>query len=126
MLRQEILQCLVSSRRCDDGAAVFLFRFPATLTAFRGHFPGEPVLPGVCSIQAALLATEADRGQRLRLAAIRSAKFLAFVPPDGEVEFLCRFLPAERATALLTSTVRCGERRIAELALQVAILGERP
>jgi 3-hydroxyacyl-[acyl-carrier-protein] dehydratase len=126
MLREEILQCLTGSTRTEDGAAVSRYRFPATLTCFQGHFPGAPVLPGVCTIQAAILTAESERGQRLRLASIRSAKFHAFVSPGEELEFTCRFLPGAPDALLLKASVLCSGRKIAELSLQVEPAGEQP
>lgn len=49
---------------------------------FKAHFPGEPVVPGVCLIQMAgeLLAPLIGRG--LKLKGVANAKFLAVVNPD--------------------------------------------
>ncbi len=53
---------------------------------FPDHFPGQPVLPGICLVQAVLLAGEAWLGgTALRLGTLKSAKFLGIVRPGDEI-----------------------------------------
>lgn len=53
---------------------------------FPDHFPGQPVLPGICLVQAVLLAGEAWLGgTALRLGTLKRAKFLGIVRPGDEI-----------------------------------------
>lgn len=61
---------------------------------FQGHFPGEPVMPGVLIVEAlaqtgavAILSMEENRGKTAYFAAINSAKFKKKVTP-GDVLIL--------------------------------------
>ena len=61
---------------------------------FQGHFPGEPVMPGVLIIEAlaqagavAILSKEENRGKTVYFAAIDSAKFKKKVIP-GDILIL--------------------------------------
>ena len=61
---------------------------------FRGHFPGEPVMPGVLIVEAlaqtgavAMLGKEENRGKTAYFASINSAKFKRKVVP-GDVLIL--------------------------------------
>ena len=49
--------------------------------AYAGHFPGQPILPGVVLLDEALLALAALQGRAAALAQIKSAKFLSPVQP---------------------------------------------
>lgn len=48
---------------------------------FDGHFPGQPVVPGVCMMQMMKEILETMLGQETRLISAASAKFLAMIDP---------------------------------------------
>lgn len=54
-IREEI-ESLISNINIDDNNKLFTaqFTFPKTFTGFKGHFPEQPILPGICQIQAAM------------------------------------------------------------------------
>ncbi len=61
-------------------------RIPADHPAFAGHFPGQPLLPGVSLLAEVLEAVLAEPALAARLGAqprIASAKFLAPVRPGA-------------------------------------------
>jgi len=49
--------------------------------AYAGHFPGNPVSPGVCNIQLIKECAELLAGRRLFLAFIEKCKFTAVLTP---------------------------------------------
>jgi 3-hydroxyacyl-[acyl-carrier-protein] dehydratase len=49
---------------------------------FAGHFPGNPVLPGVCSMMMVRECASRLVGRELRYAAVKECKFLAAITPD--------------------------------------------
>ena len=49
---------------------------------FKGHFPGNPILPGVCSIQIIKELTEKALDRSLFLSVSSNVKFLETVNPD--------------------------------------------
>ncbi len=61
------------------------YRFGPGFIGFSGHFPGNPILPAIVQIRAAVSLAEEEGGKTLRLAAVRSAKFLAPIRPDEDV-----------------------------------------
>jgi 3-hydroxyacyl-[acyl-carrier-protein] dehydratase len=48
---------------------------------FEGHFPGQPVVPGVCMMQMVKEITEAVLGRETRLVKADQLKFLALLIP---------------------------------------------
>lgn len=63
-----------------------VLRIDAGHPALPGHFPGQPLVPGVILLEQLALALRAWRGQRL--ACVLEAKFVAPLLPD-EVAMLC-------------------------------------
>ncbi|EAP87857.1 3-hydroxyacyl-ACP dehydratase [Croceibacter atlanticus] len=50
---------------------------------FKGHFPGNPILPGVCSIQIIKELTEKALDRSLFLSVSSNVKFLETVNPEA-------------------------------------------
>tara|TARA_B100000945_G_C20185604_1_gene504437 strand:+ start:155 stop:523 length:369 start_codon:yes stop_codon:yes gene_type:complete len=49
---------------------------------FKGHFPGNPVMPGVCMIQIIKELTEEATGKDLFLTVSSNIKFMAIINPE--------------------------------------------
>jgi 3-hydroxyacyl-[acyl-carrier-protein] dehydratase len=49
---------------------------------FKGHFPGNPVMPGVCMIQIIKELTEKATKRNLFLASSSNIKFMAIINPE--------------------------------------------
>jgi 3-hydroxyacyl-[acyl-carrier-protein] dehydratase len=50
---------------------------------FRGHFPGNPILPGVFNIQILEDIAENISGKKLMLSKADSIKFMSFIKPES-------------------------------------------
>lgn len=75
---------LVDWSRTGDAASRARFRFAAALPVFIGHFPGQPLLPGV--YQLAAVAETARRALgTLELVTIERAKWSAPAYPDTDL-----------------------------------------
>lgn len=53
----------------------------ASHEVFKGHFPGSPVMPGVCMIQMIKEITEQTLGKKLFLNVATNVKFMAIINP---------------------------------------------
>ena len=62
-------------RRPDERSGVAVFAFPPELEVFKGHFPGQPLVPGVFLIEAARTAAEACRGLAFTIDEVKDARF---------------------------------------------------
>jgi 3-hydroxyacyl-[acyl-carrier-protein] dehydratase len=49
---------------------------------FKGHFPGQPVVPGVCMMQMVKEVLENHLGKKLQLVKADNIKFLSFIDPN--------------------------------------------
>jgi 3-hydroxyacyl-[acyl-carrier-protein] dehydratase len=84
---------------------------------FRGHFPGDPLVPGVILTEAlAQLAGIAagQEGRTFRLTAIKAMKFLAAVRPDEVVTLRARKLGAVGGLWQFEVSASVGDREVAE------------
>jgi 3-hydroxyacyl-[acyl-carrier-protein] dehydratase len=65
-------------------------RFGPDEAFFRGHFPGQPLVPGVILTEGAAQTAgiaAGEKGRSYRLSAIRQMKFMRPVLPGAVVEF---------------------------------------
>ncbi|HMI08440.1 MAG TPA: hypothetical protein VK528_12895 [Flavobacterium sp.] len=49
---------------------------------FKGHFPGNPIMPGVCMMQIIKELTEQITKQTLMMQSLTNVKFMALINPD--------------------------------------------
>ena len=82
MIKQEIQSCLGVLNFTEEGRLSAEYTFPESFSGFQGHFPGNPVLPGVCQILAALVMLEKHTGKALHLTSVARARFLNTLGPD--------------------------------------------
>lgn len=74
----------------ENGKARALKVFKANEPYFQGHFPGNPLVPGVLLTEAlaqtaGIAAGHCTEGKSYRLSAIKMMKFLKSVRPDDQV-----------------------------------------
>src|ERR1700679_214550 len=58
--------------------------FNAAHDIFKGHFPGNPVVPGVCTMEIVKELLQQQVSQPLMLRSTGNVKFLGLVTPDVE------------------------------------------
>jgi 3-hydroxyacyl-[acyl-carrier-protein] dehydratase len=88
--------------------AEFIWRVPIDHPAFAGHFPGQPIVPGVVLLDHVVWLVQAHLGVPGGGWQIAQAKFLSPCGPADELLFT--FARSHRGT--LTFAVRCGERDV--------------
>lgn len=62
---------------------------------FHGHFPGEPVLPGVCMIQMVKELLEIYTQKQTRLIKASDIKFLSVIIPEQNTQIELKTLPVD-------------------------------
>lgn len=53
---------------------------------FNGHFPGNPIMPGVCMMQIIKELTEQITGSKLMMQSVTNVKFMALINPEATPE----------------------------------------
>jgi len=101
---------------------------------FQGHFPGEPIMPGVLIVEAmgqagAVLASESldnnERGELIFFMGIDKVKFRKPVVPGDQLIFEVKFLRQRSKTFKMSGLATVDGQRAAEAELMAAF-GEKP
>lgn len=71
-----------------DNATQYFTRLNADHDIYNGHFPGDPICPGVCNVQTIRECAELKLGKKLRIDAIAICRFSALITPNGSPELL--------------------------------------
>lgn len=66
----------------EEGSAKAVLSLNVSHPIFKGHFPGQPVLPGACMLQMIKEMLEIATGHSLQLQKAHQIKFIALVDPS--------------------------------------------
>ncbi|ANS41284.1 ApeI family dehydratase [Serratia inhibens] len=102
MMQPEVLQQQVS----DATHASLLLRLPAELFWFRGHFPEQPILPGVAQVNWAMQYAHQLLGIEAAFKGIEVVKFQQPLLPGQTLSLLLEWQPARHK---LLFSYRLGE-----------------
>ena len=72
---------LESYEKAENGKFTANLRLNKNHDIFKGHFPGNPVTPGVCMMQIVKDLTEEFTGSKLFLKSASNVKFMAIINP---------------------------------------------
>jgi 3-hydroxyacyl-[acyl-carrier-protein] dehydratase len=74
-----------------------------------GHFPGLPVVPGVCMLQIVKEIMEVNTGKELKLTAADNMKFLSVINPEqnNEVDVIVNYID-EQGKLSINATIFAG------------------
>ena len=62
------------------------FDIPVNHPCFPGHFPGQPILPGVLLLERVMSLAQASTGKSLNECTVVNVKFLAVVAPGDALD----------------------------------------
>lgn len=72
---------ILSSESSDSTIWTIQIKLNPGHPVYQGHFPGHPVVPGVCLLQLIKECVEDIRQQKLQIAQVSSCKFLSAINP---------------------------------------------
>jgi len=80
LLLNDLYTCHDVQQGTDEVACRIVFN--ARHAIFGGHFPGQPVVPGVCTMEIVKELLQQELGQSLILRSTGNVKFLQLITPD--------------------------------------------
>lgn len=88
--------------------AIFELLLNADHPIYKGHFPNQPVMPGVCMLQLVTELTSKAVGQSLQLKKANQAKFLVPIVPQQfpHIQLKTRFVAQEEQTWKVTASIQ--------------------
>lgn len=73
---------VVSLDNLDEKNYIVWIRLNKDHEIFKGHFPDNPVTPGVCMMQIVKELTERFTGKKLFMSQVSNVKFMALINPE--------------------------------------------
>lgn len=80
----------IRERRKDETGSNFLISLNPDHQVYQGHFPGDPICPGVCSIQMIRECAEIVLGQRLTIGTVSQCRFMELLTPSKNKDLLLK------------------------------------
>jgi len=108
----------LTGRTDFEGGAEFTVRLNPDCEIFRGHFPGHPILPGVCSVQLIRECAEVYAGKKLGIKRIRCCRFTSPIRPDEVTELRVRL--TLDGDGLLSGSIAAGEVQYVALSAELS------
>lgn len=103
---------LLDMRRQDAATVICRIALVSDCDVYRGHFPGEPVCPGVCNMQMIKECMEAIVGKKLRLSSITQCRLTALMTPAqcAEVEVRIDVLSVNEESFVIKASIYDSQR----------------
>jgi 3-hydroxyacyl-[acyl-carrier-protein] dehydratase len=93
----------IISTKEENGSYLFVVSFEKQHPIFRGHFPDNPVVPGVTLNQMTKELAESVKNEKFLFTTLDSVKFLKVINPDDVQELQVQLSFAEKADGLSIS-----------------------
>ncbi len=123
-LMRSIKCCMSDLEGASDNTLSANFIFPADFLGFKGHFPGKPILPEVCEIQAVLLMLEEFKQQNVLLKEVVRVKFFSPVICDEKITIKLEEREETNGESSVKARVTSKEKKVAEINLRVSIINK--
>lgn len=73
----------IESEETENSLPKFRIRLEPSHGIFKAHFPGNPIVPGVCQIQMVTELLSRYTGKDIFLSEVKNIKFLSVLTPAG-------------------------------------------
>lgn len=109
-----MLEGIKQCRKNDDGSLFAEFEFSPESLVFAGHFPGNPILPGICQMEAVKIILEKSLERRCQLLQFGSAKFFKAVAPGETAAFAISINSQTGDSINVTAKVSSSNNKVSE------------
>ncbi|MEE8577895.1 MAG: hypothetical protein V3T31_11620 [candidate division Zixibacteria bacterium] len=113
-IRTQIDRC-IQEVTTHDGQITATLCFGKDFLGFQGHFPQNPILPGMCLLETVLVLIQQLKGTSVRMTELVVSKFFTVVLPDQMVTVECTLKGDTVVAHVNTNT-----QRIAQIKMKVA------
>ena len=109
----------IQSRSDEGGAPTFDVVLDPAHAIFRAHFPGNPIVPGVCQVQMTRELLETVLGENLALVRAKNIKYLTVMTPTQQTEYSIAFrkITTEGDSHSITADITAGGATYTKLSL---------
>lgn len=100
-----------------EGQATYHVELNADHAIFKGHFPGNPISPGVCNIGMIKACAEEEIGARLFIGNMKQCKFSHLITPtdNRELDIELKIDATDSNAVKLTASIVKGDIKFMEL-----------
>ncbi|MCC8036411.1 MAG: hypothetical protein LIO77_10915 [Rikenellaceae bacterium] len=106
----------ITGFRRQDGQWVFDIRIDPAHEVFGGHFPGMPVMPGVCSMYIIRGCAAQACGRKLAYDTVKECKFVSSVLPARHSRLKVVLSIGESAAGVdISGTMACGDETMVKI-----------
>lgn len=116
---RSLLEQALHDVQIDGLSASARLVFTGTEFFFDGHFPGEPVLPAVAQVDAAIALASRILGAPHRLAEVTRAKFTAPTGPGRDLSLRVDLDRAEPDRVRLRAQLHAGPTQVSEFTARI-------
>jgi 3-hydroxyacyl-[acyl-carrier-protein] dehydratase len=99
----------VNRQRNEGDTAVFEVSLNPASAVYRGHFPNQPVAPGVCNIQMIKECVERLTGRALRMSYLAQCRLTTLLTPQQYPDLQVRIRLLENSDTLVRAHTLIGQ-----------------
>jgi len=114
LIRTQIESCL-QEVTVSDNQITATACFGSDFIGFQGHFPKNPVLPGMCLLETVMVLIRRLKGTSVRMTELVTTKFICVVLPDQTVTVDCVL-----TDNIVVAHIKTETQRIALIKMKVA------
>jgi 3-hydroxymyristoyl/3-hydroxydecanoyl-(acyl carrier protein) dehydratase len=87
-INEEIRACSIKPTRKTERGWEKTYIFPLDFLGFQGHFPGNPILPGIIQIMMARQAITEQMERKFEVAKVTRSKYMKVITPEIPVTMI--------------------------------------